>query len=339
MLKRTRGLGADGSDDALQLDLLRLELASGSPPSTLDRLPVRARRAIGIAAEVGAPLLPAMDSARAAEDDRRRAARAVLVASAQAKAVALGLLGAPLVLVPGLGAIVGVDLLAFYTTSFGLAVLVAAISLLGLGAGSIALLVARVGKARQRPTDPHGPTTALAVLGASVAWASVGVFAAPLTFVVIRRLVRGRAPAPPPRDVDEVVDLVATALDGGVSAPAALRLVAERLEDHAPDLRQLAHGLELGVGSPPAASGVRVTSFERLEQLLRAAERAGVAIAPTLRRLAAELRADDLAQVLAAAERLPAQLTFPTALCLLPATVALVGAPIVHAGLLGAGLS
>jgi hypothetical protein len=49
-----------------------------------------------------------------------------------------------------------------------------------------------------------------------------------------------------------------------------------------------------------------------------------------------DLRADDLARVLAAAERLPAQLTFPTALCLLPATLLLVGAPIVHAGLAAA---
>ncbi|MFP4234382.1 MAG: hypothetical protein ACLFUG_05585, partial [Nitriliruptoraceae bacterium] len=71
----------------------------------------------------------------------------------------------------------------------------------------------------------------------------------------------------------------------------------------------------------------------RLAAIIAAADRTGAPVAPSLRHLARELRADDLARVLAAAERLPAQLTFPTALCLLPATVLLVGAPIVHTGL------
>ena len=67
--------------------------------------------------------------------------------------------------------------------------------------------------------------------------------------------------------------------------------------------------------------------------MLRAATDVGAPVAPALRRLAGELRADERARVLAAAERLPAQLTFPTALALLPATLLLVGAPIVQVGL------
>ena len=77
--------------------------------------------------------------------------------------------------------------------------------------------------------------------------------------------------------------------------------------------------------------------LHRLAVLLAAAERVGAPVAPSVRHLARELRADDLARVLAAAERLPAQLTFPTALCLLPATVLLIGAPIVQTGLSAAG--
>ena len=77
--------------------------------------------------------------------------------------------------------------------------------------------------------------------------------------------------------------------------------------------------------------------LHRLAVLLAAAERVGAPVAPSVRHLARELRADDLARVLAAAERLPAQPTFPTALCLLPATVLLIGAPIVQTGLSAAG--
>ena len=90
--------------------------------------------------------------------------------------------------------------------------------------------------------------------------------------------------------------------------------------------------------SPRLGRAVAPTDpLHRLAVLLAAAERVGAPVAPSVRHLARELRADDLARVLAAAERLPAQLTFPTALCLLPATVLLIGAPIVQTGLSAAG--
>ena len=59
----------------------------------------------------------------------------------------------------------------------------------------------------------------------------------------------------------------------------------------------------------------------------------GAPAAPSLRRLARDLRGAELARVMAAAERLPAQLTVPTTLLLLPATLLLVGAPLVASGL------
>lgn len=89
-------------------------------------------------------------------------------------------------------------------------------------------------------------------------------------------------------------------------------------------------------GPQPPRSGA-ADPLHRLASLLAAAERTGAPVADSVRHLAREFRADDLARVLAAAERLPAQLTFPTALCLLPATVLLIGAPIVQTGLSAAG--
>jgi hypothetical protein len=59
----------------------------------------------------------------------------------------------------------------------------------------------------------------------------------------------------------------------------------------------------------------------------------GAPVGPVLRRLARDLRADELARVLAAAERLPAQLTVPATLLLLPASVLLIAAPLLDAGL------
>ena len=60
---------------------------------------------------------------------------------------------------------------------------------------------------------------------------------------------------------------------------------------------------------------------------------AGGPLVPALRALAREVRADRGAAAESAALRLPARLTFPTALLLLPATVLAIGAPIVLTGL------
>jgi Flp pilus assembly protein TadB len=114
-------------------DLLRLRAAVGADLGELTRLPVRTRRAVEVAMEVGAPLVPSLDAVASAEDDRRRADRAVAVASAQTKAVAGGLVAAPLVLVPGLGRLVGADLVGFYTSGIGLAVAAVGLALLASG--------------------------------------------------------------------------------------------------------------------------------------------------------------------------------------------------------------
>lgn len=385
---------AKPDDGALAMDQLRLRVEAGVAADDLDELPERCRRAVRVATAIGAPLLDALDGAQAAQDDVARSRRAVAVASAQTRAVAAGLLGAPLLLVPGLGRLVGADLVGFYTSGLGLLVLAVAGAMLGIGATLVVLLVRRVGRARRADRGRRGGVAlAVALLAGLVTWRFVLPALAPLAALLVHHVVDRRTGEPEPHDVDEAADLAATALAGGVSAPEALRVAADELPALAPRLRRLAFGMELGMGAddlrgaggpsstqtpagrttaPPGAATVprgRASSrveadtsarrherrgvgpaarrpsrpppadgLTRLAVVLATADEVGAPVAPTLRRLARDLRADELARVLAAAERLPAQLTFPTALCLLPASVLLVGAPIVHAGIGAAGI-
>ena len=339
------------SDPDRALDEVRLLVAAGSPVTDLERLPERCRRAVALAQEVGAPLLEAVEAAQAARDDVRRGERAVAVASAQTRVVAGGLLVAPLLLVPGLARLVGADLLGFYTSAFGLLVLGVGVGLLAFGGMIVVVLVRRVGHTRQRTRQRDPLALAAAGVAGVVAYHLVGLaLALPAALLVEHLWSSRRPPAAVSNGVDEAADLVATALAAGVSGPEALRLTADALPLHAARLRRLAFGLELGMGPDAIAEGPAGTQrgrpragaagtdpLHRLASLLAAAERTGAAVGPSVRHLAREFRADDLARVLAAAERLPAQLTFPTALCLLPATVLLIGAPIVQTGLSAAG--
>ena len=278
-------------------DRARLRLAAGAPLGTGSAgavgadLSPRVRRALAVATDVGAPLLPALDAAAAAEDDAARAVRAVTVATAQARTVAAGLVLAPALLVPVIGGLAGADVGAFYAGGVGRAVLAVGGALLAVGGW-----VARVLVGRARRAGTSGPDAGL----------------------------------------EEAVELVATALGGGAGPAAALRAVAERSDGpparHAPLLRALALALDLGTdpaGPARAAGG----GAGRLAAALGLADEVGAPVGPVLRRLAADLRAAELTRVLAAAERLPAQLTVPATLLLLPASVLLIAAPLIDAGL------
>jgi Flp pilus assembly protein TadB len=318
-------------------DLLRLRVGAGFPPEDLAGLSPRAIRSIAVATRVGAPLGAAVDGAAAAEDDAERARRAVHVAGAQTRAVAAGLLLAPVLLVPGLGRLVGADLVGFYRSSLGLVVLLAGGGLLAVGGLLVGLLIRRVGQAGRAGRSGQRLAPLLGLLVALSVWRVLGAALAPLAALVTFQLVRRNVHAgPTATGVDEAADLTATALAGGVSTPEALRTVAEELPQLTPELLQLAFELELGLSGSCRPPEPALADLERLRAVLRTAEQLGAPVAPALRRLAGELRADELARVLAAAERLPAQLTFPTALFLLPGTVLLIGAPIVHAGLAAA---
>lgn len=337
-------------DGALATDLLRLRAVAGGELGDPRGLPPRTRRALAVAGDAGAPISDALDGAAAAETDARRAERAVAVASAQARAVAGGLLLAPLVLTPALGRLVGADLVGFYTSAPGVLVGVLALALYGVGAGLVVALVRRVGRVTARPARRRWLSGL--VVGVLVWWALHPLLAPIAAAVVVRTRTGGEVV----RGVDEAADLTATALAGGVSVPAALRSAAAHLPAMADRLHRLAFDLELGIGAAsgtgtrpgsvpssgtdrtaPARQGSArqgsASGFERFAAVLATAVAMGAPVAVSLRRLASDLRADDLARVLAATERLPAQLTFPTALCLLPATILTIGAPVVATGL------
>ena len=316
--------------------LLRLRVAAGMDADDLQDLSPRLRRLVTVSRQVGAPVAAALDAGLAAEEDERRCQRAIAVASSQTRVVAGGLLIAPLVLVPGLGRLLGADLLGFYRSGVGLLVLAAGAGLLALGAAIVVGLLRRVG----RPSSVSGRRASRSLLVIAVGvlgWWLVGPAAAVPAATVGWLMARGTATAPDPPRIEEAVELIATAHGGGVSSAQALRLAAEQLPDVATDLHRLAFDLEVGSVDACPADASDTSALGRLVAVLTAAHDIGAPVAPTLRRLAADLRADELARVLAAAERLPAQLTFPSALCLLPGTVLLVGAPIVQAGLAAAG--
>ena len=147
----------------------------------------------------------------------------------------------------------------------------------------------------------------------------------------LARLLTAHAARPAPdAELEEVVELVASALAGGTGTAAALRAVAGIVPRQALRLRQLALDLDLGIRRPTAARDP--DALTRVRDVLTSAGELGAPAAPTLRRLARDLRAAELARVMAAAERLPAQLSVPTTLLLLPATLLLVAAPLVAAG-------
>ena len=288
-------------------DRVRLHLEAGVPLGPDLRLTPRVQRAVSVAQLVGAPLLGAIESAAAAEEDAARSVRAVAVATAQSRTVALGLVLAPVLLVPVIGRLAGADVVAFYLSPLGRGVLGVGLLLLGAGALVARTLVARVGQ-------PH-PDAAL----------------------------------------EEAVELTATAIAGGSGTAAALRTVAAVLPAQGDPLRRLALDLDLGVGvdagrieapdgGTPRSSllgasprtngrGAEPDALRRLRVVIVTAASVGAPSAGALLRLARDLRAAELARVLAAAERLPAQLTFPTTLLLLPATVLLIAAPLLDAGL------
>ena len=309
----------DGTDAT---ELARLQLAVGGAGAATGSLPPRARHAVEVASLAGADVVDALDAAVAAEADARQAQRAVTVACAQTRAVATGLLLAPVLLVPALGRLLDADLVAFYTQPLGWAVAGLVLVLLAAGGGGVWALLRRARRATQTP--PGGGVLPVVVAVVLTAWL-LSWWLAPVAGLLV---ARRRRPAPPLADVDEVADLIATVLAAGGAPAQAVRDAAAVRADLDRPLARLAFDLDRGQPGPTLPP-----PLDRVAALLHAADDAGAPAGDALRRLAGQLRADELARALAAAERLPAHLTFPTALALLPAVLLAVGAPIVHAGL------
>lgn len=288
------------------------------------RLDPRAQRAVAVAAAVGAPVAPALDAVRAAIQDDDRQRRAVRVASAEGKVIATGLIGAPVVLVPLLGAAGGIDVGAYYRSSSGIVVALVAGVLLAAGGTAIVLLVRASGREpapRRRPRGRElvGPICA-AVVGAAVVHPVFGILVGTIT-TRARRQTSARA------EVEEAAELMAVASGGGIGFGQMLRVAADHLPTLDDDLRRAALAIEI------ADDAALPQDLEELVALVRVARDLGAPVAETLRAWAADVRADRHALALEAAARLPTQLTVPTVVLLLPATLLLVGAPLVSGAL------
>lgn len=323
--------------DVRRLDEVRLRVAAGASPGDPADLPGRTGTVVRVATEAGSPLLDALDAAGEAEDDRRRSARAVAVASAQGRAVTTGMALAPVVLVPLLARGYGVDLVAYHRSPLGTVTGVLGVVLVATGVAVSRRTVARVGR-RPRPSVRRPVGAAVGALAAAVL-AGVAIHVAAAVVVLGIAVRRARRPRVLPVDpgVAEAIELAAVAVGGGLGPAPALRVAATEVPELAVDLRRLAFDLEvgscsgrIGVGD---ALGPLPPGVDRLAEVLVTADHLGAPVAPTLRRLAADLRADELARVLAAAERLPVQLAVPTTVLVLPGVLLLVGAPVLVSGL------
>ena len=309
--------------DAIErVRILRMEVAAGRPPDDLGGLAGETGAALAIAEAVGAPLLPVLDGVASGLRAERDIAHAVGAAAAPARLVAVALTMLPIVAVPMLGRLTGADLLAFYASPPGM-VVAAVGGCLWLAGVVMTVMIAR--GTQRRGADPNRVSRVPALLAGLAAAALVGPLVGILVGIAVAVL---RRPAGTPVDpsLATVCEVVAAAMSAGVGPAAAVRHAAGRLAGPRGDLLRLA--MHLDVDRDPS-----VPSLQPLADVLRTTTRLGSPAVPALHELAAQLRADRLAAALADAQRLPARLTFPAALCLLPATVLLVGAPIVAEGL------
>ena len=139
------------------------------------------------------------------------------------------------------------------------------------------------------------------------------------------------------RELPEVIDLLRVCAAGGLS----VRLSAECVAGIAPGL------ITAAFASAARAAGAGASFADALEEqagplgptvrplvsALAASERYGVAVAPSLERLAADARAEERRQGEARARKVPVRLLFPLVLCILPAFALLTVAPLIAGGL------
>lgn len=305
------GRGRDGVGSVVS-ELATLERAyrraiAGLPihdPTTDPRAPDSGplARLAHVVAATGAPAASAIESMIAAEDDRQATRRAVTVAASQARAVAILLVAAPVILVPGLGSIVGVDIVAFYRSPAGIGVALVGGGMVMVGIGVIIAVVRRAAVlTRPRPGDA-GRDEVAELLAVTLA-AGVPL---PLALRIVGCLV-----------VSDRAALIGMAM---AIEMGTLRCAAGQGQDDRASQRH--HDLS----DPDVASDA---DHDPLVALIRDAWHLGTPIAAALRRYAARERAEDRAGHLARVERLPVVLAVPTVLLLLPGTVLLLGAPIV----------
>lgn len=155
-----------------------------------------------------------------------------------------------------------------------------------------------------------------------------------------RRPSRRRTEAAIAEAVPDVIDLFAVAIAAGLNTRLALRAVAERAPPGplADALRRVEHDI-VTTGSRLADTIERLPdelATEAVRPLVGAitdAERYGVALGPTLDRLADDARRTRQRKAEEAARRIPVKLLFPLVTCILPAFGLLTVAPLIAGGL------
>ena len=125
-------------------------------------------------------------------------------------------------------------------------------------------------------------------------------------------------------------ELLAACLRAGMPVPVAVRAVAEGLDAPAgPALRRTAELLALGADPTQAwQPALECTATARLAKAARRSGRSGTALAESLTRLAAEVRAGAREQSEARAQRAGVLIAAPLGLCFLPAFLAIGVVPV-----------
>jgi Flp pilus assembly protein TadB len=134
-------------------------------------------------------------------------------------------------------------------------------------------------------------------------------------------------------------DLLAACLQAGMPVPVGVRAIAEGLDGPAgPALRRSAELLALGADPAQAwRPALECTATARLARAAQRSGRSGSALAESLTRLAAVVRADAREQSEARAQRAGVLIAGPLGLCFLPAFLAIGVVPVVIG--LAAGLT
>ena len=125
-------------------------------------------------------------------------------------------------------------------------------------------------------------------------------------------------------------ELLAACLRAGMPVPVAVRAVAEGLDAPAgPALRRTAELLALGADCTQAwQPALECTETVRLAKAARRSGRSGTALAESLTRLAAQVRAGAREQSEARAQRAGVLIAAPLGLCFLPAFLAIGVVPV-----------
>lgn len=210
---------------------LRVDIESLSP---------RVARAVRLATDLGAPLVPVLEAALQVETERRELLRAVEVATAEGRAVARGLVLAPPLVGPLTAVLVTDAPFAVWTTQVGRSVLVVAIGLWLAGVAVVRGLVRRAlapdtaGAARAEHLELAAVPAAAGLAPAAALRVAAGTTGAQAAAGRLALWLELGAVGPPPAGWSEVGTKLAAARHDGLALAPLLRALARgaRQEQH-----------------------------------------------------------------------------------------------------------